>query len=70
MKVRAIAPGQYANQFMDRGRVFDITDEKHFSKRWMVLVYEPKPQERRMPENQDDRNAINEQLEAEKLEAK
>lgn len=67
MKVKAIGMGQYKNRIIERGQIFDIEGDRHFSRRWMEKVSESSPSERRVPENQDDRAAIDEQLKAEEL---
>jgi hypothetical protein len=38
MKVRARQRGFYGKKRVYEGDVFDITDENHFSKRWMEKV--------------------------------
>lgn len=40
IKVRALAPGHYGNRYREAGDEFQITEEKHFSKRWMEKVGE------------------------------
>ena len=73
MKVKAIAMGQYGNAIKECGDVFDIKPEL-FSSRWMVKIEEPKAgpvapkdEDRRTQESPEVREAIGEQLKAEKL---
>lgn len=72
MKVKAIGMGQYKNRVIERGQVFEIDNEKEFSRHWMEKVAEPtvpkaESGERRKLENLGDREAIDEQLKAEHL---
>lgn len=36
IRVKAIQKGYYGNQIREEGAEFIITDEKHFSKKWMA----------------------------------
>lgn len=66
MKVKAIRMGMYQNRIRERGDVFDIED-RLFSPRWMMKVGEPVVESKERRQNLDDREAIEDQLKADKL---
>jgi hypothetical protein len=45
-KVRAKVPGYYGGIYRSKGDVFILSDDKHFSARWMdkVVTERPRPQ--------------------------
>lgn len=43
IKVQATQVGHYGDKLREPGDVFEVADEKAFSKRWMERLDEPKP---------------------------
>ena len=53
MKVRATRDGFYGDKLRKEDEEFELTDKKHFSKRWMEPASKkptPKPEEEKEPE--------------------
>jgi len=38
MRVKALKSGYYDNRRVKEGKEFDLLDESHFSKKWMIVV--------------------------------